>query len=72
LEEMRRDKFDMLYREHEHALITMTIQPDLYGRPHVILMMERFIVHIHIHACVKFVTLDEISDELVLRTTSNR
>ena len=52
LEEMWRDQFDWVYREHEHAVFTMTIHPDVSGRPQVLLMLERLIEHIQSHAGV--------------------
>ncbi len=66
-EEMWRDQFDWVYREHEHAVFTMTIHPDVSGRPQVLLMLERLIEHIQSHAGVKFVTFDEIADDFVRR-----
>ena len=67
LEEMWRDQFDWVYREHEHAVFTMTIHPDVSGRPQVLLMLERLIEHIQGHAGVRFVTFDEIADDFVSR-----
>ena len=72
LEEMWRDQFDWVYREHEHAVFTMTIHPDVSGRPQVLLMLERLIEHIQSHAGVKFVTFDEIADDFVRRNPRNR
>ena len=67
LEEMWRDQFDWVYREHEHAVFTMTIHPDVSGRPQVLLMLERLIEHIQSHAGVRFVTFDEIADDFIRR-----
>ncbi len=67
LEEMWRDQFDWVYREHEYAVFTMTIHPDVSGRPQVLLMLERLIEHIQSHAGVRFVTFDEIADDFIRR-----
>ena len=47
LEEMWRDQFDWVYREQDYAVFTMTIHPDVSGRPQVLLMLERLIEHIN-------------------------
>ena len=46
LEEMWRDQFDWVYREYDYAVFTITIHPDVSGRPQVLLMHERLIDHI--------------------------
>lgn len=69
---MWRDQFDWVYREHENAVFTMTIHPDVSGRPQVLLMLERLIEHIQSHAGVKFVTFDEIADDFVRRNPRTR
>ncbi|MCJ1955757.1 polysaccharide deacetylase [Klebsiella variicola] len=67
LEEMWRDQFDWVYRENEYAVFTMTIHPDVSGRPQVLLMLERLIQHIRSHDGVRFVTFDEIADDFKAR-----
>ncbi|WP_145476144.1 polysaccharide deacetylase family protein [Yersinia similis] len=67
LEEMWRDQFDWVYREHDYAVFTMTIHPDVSGRPQVLLMLERLIKHIQSHQGVRFVTFDEIADDYLRR-----
>ena len=67
LEEMWRDQFDWVYRENEYAVFTMTIHPDVSGRPQVLLMLERLIQYIRSHDGVRFVTLDEIADDFKAR-----
>ena len=47
LEEMWRDQFDWVYREMDYAVFTITIHPDVSGRPQVLLMLERLIEHIN-------------------------
>jgi peptidoglycan/xylan/chitin deacetylase (PgdA/CDA1 family) len=68
LEESWRDQFDWVYRENDYAVFTMTIHPDVSGRPQVLLMLERLIEHILKHAGTKFVTFDEIADDFSRRS----
>ncbi|EOT0583273.1 polysaccharide deacetylase family protein [Klebsiella pneumoniae] len=67
LEEMWRDQFDWVYRENDYAVFTMTIHPDVSGRPQVLLMLERLIQYIRSHEGVRFVTFDEIADDFKAR-----
>ncbi len=67
LEEMWRDQFDWVYREMDYAAFTMTIHPDVSGRPQVLLMLERLIEHINGHDGVRWVTFDEIADDYAAR-----
>ena len=61
VEEIWRDHFDWLYREHDYAVMPMTIHPDVSGRPQVLLMLERLIAHMLRHPGVRFVTLEEMA-----------
>ena len=45
LEQIWIDQFDWVYREYDYAVLTMTIHPDVSGRPQVLLMHERIIEH---------------------------
>ena len=67
LEEMWRDQFDWVYREMDYAVFTMTIHPDVSGRPQVLLMLERMFNHISRHPGVKFTTFDEIANDFARR-----
>jgi peptidoglycan-N-acetylglucosamine deacetylase len=67
LEESWRDQFDWVYRENDYAVFTMTIHPDVSGRPQVLLMLERLIQHIQKHAGIKFLTFDAIADDFKRR-----
>ena len=49
IEQIWRDQFDWVYREYDYAVFTMTIHPDVSGRPQVLLMLERLIEHINAH-----------------------
>ncbi len=68
LEETWRDQFDWVYREYDYAVFTMTIHPDVSGRPQVLLMLERLFDHITGHAGVRFATFDEIADDFLRRS----
>lgn len=67
LEEMWRDQFDWVYREMDYAVYTMTIHPDVSGRPQVLLMLERLYEHIAAHEGVRFTTFNEIADDFAKR-----
>jgi peptidoglycan/xylan/chitin deacetylase (PgdA/CDA1 family) len=71
LEQMWRDQFDWVYREHDYAIFPMTIHPDVSGRPHVLLMHERLIAHMQSHPGVRFVTLAEIADDFLNRAKAD-
>ncbi|MBT2229190.1 MULTISPECIES: polysaccharide deacetylase [unclassified Nonomuraea] len=68
LEEMWRDQFDWVYRESDYAVFTMTIHPDVSGRPQSLLMHERLIEYINGHEGVRWVTFDEIADDFKARS----
>ncbi len=67
LEEMWRDQFDWVYRENDYAVFTMTIHPDVSGRPQVLLMLGRLIEHINRHEGVRWATFNEIADDFLHR-----
>src|SRR3979490_762667 len=46
IERMWMDQFDWVYREMDYAVFTMTVHPDVSGRPGVLMMHERIIEHI--------------------------
>ncbi len=68
IEQMWRDQFDWVYREMDYAAFTMTIHPDVSGRPQVLMALERLIEHINGHEGVQWVTFDEIADDFVRRS----
>lgn len=72
LEEMWRDQFDWVYRENDYAVFTMTIHPDVSGRPQVLLMLERLIQYIRNHDGIRFVTFDEIADDFKARNPRSK
>lgn len=67
LEEIWRDQFDWVYREMDYGVFTMTIHPDVSGRPQVLMMLERLYNHMISHPGVKFLTFDEIADDFAKR-----
>ena len=67
IEQMWRDQFDWVYREHDYAVFTMTIHPDVSGRPQVLMMHERLIEHINSHEGVQWCTIDQIADDFIAR-----
>ena len=68
LEEMWRDQFDWVYREMDYAVFTMTIHPDVSGRPQVLMMLERLYNHMISHPGVEFTTFDAIADDFAKRS----
>jgi peptidoglycan/xylan/chitin deacetylase (PgdA/CDA1 family) len=69
---MWRDQFDWVYRENDYAVFTMTIHPDVSGRPQVLLMLERLIEYINGHEGVRWATFDQIADDFLRRSPRNR
>ena len=63
IEQLWRDQFDWVYREYDDAIFTMTIHPDVSGRPQVLLMLERIISYIMSHPGARFVTFAEIAED---------
>jgi peptidoglycan/xylan/chitin deacetylase (PgdA/CDA1 family) len=61
-----------VYRENDYAVFTMTIHPDVSGRPQVLLMLERLIEYINGHEGVRWATFDEIADDFIQRNPRKR
>ncbi|HET7386193.1 MAG TPA: polysaccharide deacetylase [Arthrobacter sp.] len=72
LEEIWRDQFDWVYREMDYGVFTMTIHPDVSGRPQVLLMLERLIEHFNKHDGVKWANFDTIADDFKARSPRTR
>ncbi|WP_089935516.1 polysaccharide deacetylase family protein [Candidatus Entotheonella palauensis] len=68
IEQLWRDQFDWVYRECDYAVFTMTIHPDVSGRPQVLLMHERMIEYINGHEGVSWMTFEEIADDFAQRS----
>ncbi|KAI5119223.1 hypothetical protein M0805_002149 [Coniferiporia weirii] len=56
-----KDYFTYLYREEEDFIFSLTIHPDVSGRPHILLMLEQFIEWINTHEHVQWVPLIEMA-----------
>ncbi|MBA8825027.1 peptidoglycan/xylan/chitin deacetylase (PgdA/CDA1 family) [Saccharopolyspora lacisalsi] len=67
IEQLWRDQFDWIHREHDYAVFTMTIHPDVSARPQVLLMHERLIEYINGHEGVRWATFDEIATDFARR-----
>jgi len=67
IEQMWKDQFDWVYRELDYAVFTMTIHPDVSGRPQVLLALERLIEYINGHDGVNWSTFDAMADDFVRR-----
>ncbi|MEO1200776.1 MAG: polysaccharide deacetylase [Pseudomonadota bacterium] len=67
LEEMWRDQFDWVYREMDYAVFTMTLHPDVSGKPQVLLMLERLFAHINSHPGVRWTPFDDIANDFAQR-----
>ncbi|HEX5534466.1 MAG TPA: polysaccharide deacetylase [Actinomycetales bacterium] len=62
-----RDQFDWVYREMDYAVFTISIHPDVSGRPQVLLMLERLIEYINGHEGVEWKTFHDIAQDFVRR-----
>ncbi|KAI0053721.1 glycoside hydrolase/deacetylase [Auriscalpium vulgare] len=63
VEQLWKDTFTYLYREEEDFIFPITIHPDVSGRPHVLLMLERFIEWVNTHPDVSWVPMVEMARE---------
>jgi len=55
--EIWKDEFDYLYSRVGHGLMNITMHPQVIGRGHRMLFLERFIDYVAQHAGVRFTTL---------------
>ena len=72
IEQLWRDQFDWVYREHDYAVFTIAIHPDVSGRPQVLLMLERLVAYINGHAGVSWRTFDQIARDFIARNDRER
>jgi len=49
-------------------VFTMTVHPDVSGRPQVLLMHERLIEYINSHEGIRWATFDEIATDFKTRS----
>uniref|UniRef100_A0A8H8CHA0 NodB homology domain-containing protein n=1 Tax=Psilocybe cubensis TaxID=181762 RepID=A0A8H8CHA0_PSICU len=61
VEQLWKDTFTYCYREEEEFIFPITIHPDVSGRPHVLLMLERFIEWVNTHENVHWVPMIEMA-----------
>ncbi|KAL0954084.1 hypothetical protein HGRIS_005231 [Hohenbuehelia grisea] len=59
--------FTYYYREEEEFIFPITIHPDVSGRPHVLLMLERFIEWVNEHENVHWVPMIEMARDFRAR-----
>src|SRR5215472_9934045 len=72
IEQMWKDQFDWLYREYDYAVFPIMIHPDVSGRPHVLMMLERLYQHMIGHPGVRFLTMNEMADDFARRSPRQR
>ncbi|KAL4245833.1 Peptidoglycan deacetylase PgdA-like protein [Abortiporus biennis] len=63
VEQLWKDMFTYLYREEQDFVFPITIHPDVSGRPHVLLMLERFIEWVNTHEDVHWVRMIDMANE---------
>ncbi|KAI5119225.1 hypothetical protein M0805_002151 [Coniferiporia weirii] len=61
VEDLWKDTFSYCYREEKDFIFPITIHPDVSGRPHVLLMLERFIEWVNTHEHVQWVPMIEMA-----------
>ncbi len=59
VEEIWRDEFRFMYRDVPDGVFTLTMHPQVIGRGHRMLMLERLIAFFQEHPGVRFTTLDQ-------------
>jgi peptidoglycan/xylan/chitin deacetylase (PgdA/CDA1 family) len=72
IEQLWKDQFDWIYREMDYAVYTLTIHPDVSGKPQNLLMLERLYEHITGHDGVRWMTFEEIADDFARRSPRQR
>lgn len=63
VEEIWQGEFDFMYRDVPGGVLTLTMHPQVIGRGHRILMLERLIDYFARHDGVRFATLEQVADE---------
>jgi len=61
VEQLWKDTFTYCYREEEEFIFPITIHPDVSGRPHVLLMLGRFIEWVNTHDNVHWVPMIDMA-----------
>lgn len=60
-EELYKAQFDFLYNRRGAGVYTLTIHPDVHGKPHMIPLLEEFVQYVKGHDGVDFATTEEIA-----------
>jgi peptidoglycan-N-acetylglucosamine deacetylase len=68
LEEIWKDQFDWVYRNHDYAIYPLCIHPDSAGKPHVLMLLERLIDHMMAHSGVRLITFAEMAADFRRRS----
>ncbi|KAF8184474.1 glycoside hydrolase/deacetylase [Pholiota molesta] len=69
VEQIWKDTFTYCYREEEEFIFPITIHPDVSGRPHVLLMLERFIEWVNTHDNIQWVPLIDMARDFRSKKT---
>ena len=62
VEEIWRGEFDFMYRDVQGGVFNLTMHPQVIGRGHRMLMLERLIAHVRSHDGVRFATLGDAAE----------
>ncbi len=62
-EELYKAQFDFLYNRRGAGVYTLTIHPDVHGKPHMIPLLEDFIQYVKEHENAQFSTLETIANK---------
>ena len=62
-EELYEAHFDYLYERRGAGVYTLTIHPDVHGRPQMIPLLEEFIEYMQEHDGVEFTTLETVAEK---------
>jgi peptidoglycan-N-acetylglucosamine deacetylase len=68
LEEIWKDQFDWVYRQHDYAIFPITIHPDSAGKPHVLMTLERLVDHMLAHSGVRMTTFAAMAEDFRKRS----
>ncbi len=71
VEEIWRQEFDYMYREIDGGVFTLTMHPQVIGRGHRMLMLERLIDFFASHEAVRFTTLATAAESFRARAASS-
>lgn len=63
VEESWREEFTFMYREMDDGVYNLTMHPQVIGRGHRMLMLERVIRFFQEHEGVRFATLGQVAEE---------